>query len=434
MLGASATQRFTTIALPAAPDLLALSATSGLTAPAVLTVRGWQLLVANPVERISSLTDLSRFAEAVGWRGDPPAGVPFQGGAVGFLTSDLSNALLQLPPDGRPSAAPDVGVAFGVHDWAVAIGPDGDAWVVAPEHRAEDLAAWAVQPAHSPAVVPVASDPQPRLSTSREGHAAAVRRILEWIAAGDLYQANLTLQIAAAWDAGPQELARRLWAATPGAAHAAMVVVDDDTAIVSASPETFLRVDGDAVTTRPIKGTRRRSWNLDEDRAQADALRASEKDHAEHLMIVDLERNDLGRVCEAGSITVDEYAAVEPHPTVWHLTSTVSGRLRNDVGLDTLLAATFPSGSVTGAPKRMAVARIGLVEPVRRGVYCGAVGMIGPGIVDLSVAIRTAVLTGGVASYGAGGGIVADSDPDAEFSELLDKAAAFFTATGTQRP
>ncbi|MBW3653881.1 MAG: chorismate-binding protein, partial [Actinobacteria bacterium] len=149
-----------------------------------------------------------------------------------------------------------------------------------------------------------------------------MHQILEWIAAGDLYQANLTLQIAVPWTASATDLSRRLAEATPGAAHAALLRLDDATSVVSASPETFLRVNGDEVVTRPIKGTRPRGISDDSDRAAANALAASAKDHAEHLMIVDLERNDLGRVCEAGSVVVPEYAALEAHPTVWHLTST----------------------------------------------------------------------------------------------------------------
>lgn len=151
-------------------------------------------------------------------------------------------------------------------------------------------------------------------------------------------------------------------------------------------------------------------------------------------MIVDLERNDLGRVCESGSVHVSELARPEAHPTVWHLTSTVRGRLRADVDIGDLLRATFPSGSVTGAPKRMAVARIGVLEPVRRGVYCGAIGVVSAGLVDLSVAIRTAVLHDGTASYGTGGGIVADSDAGEEWMEAMDKAAAFLRAVNAPVP
>src|SRR5688572_4181145 len=187
------------------------------------------------------------------------------------------------------------------------------------------------------------------------------------------------MQVAVEWRQPAQQLAARLWAATPDAAHAALLLLDNDTAVVSASPETFLRTEGDWVTTRPIKGTRPRSKDAGQDQALSAELRSSAKDHAEHVMIVDLERNDLGRVCDPGTVRVTDYAALEAHPTVWHLTSTVRGRLRDDVGLAALLAATFPPGSVTGTPKRMAVARTALLEPVRRGVYCGAIGVIAQG-------------------------------------------------------
>jgi para-aminobenzoate synthetase component I len=151
-------------------------------------------------------------------------------------------------------------------------------------------------------------------------------------------------------------------------------------------------------------------------------------------MIVDLERNDLGVVCEPGSVHVSELAALEAHPTVWHLTSTVEGTLRGDVSTSDLLRATFPCGSVTGAPKRMAVCRTTLLEPIRRGAYCGSIGVVASGLVDLSVAIRTAVVGGGVASYGTGGGIVAESTPDAEWEEALAKASGFLAATGAAPP
>jgi para-aminobenzoate synthetase component 1 len=338
--------------------------------------------------------------------------------------------MLELPRDDRPPTALLPPLWFAVHTWALAVDPQGQGWVVAPAAQLDDLRRFARYHAGLP---PVPSSPPAavaRPGLTREQHAAAVTRILEWIAAGDLYQANLTFQIRTPWDGSAAALARALWHATPGAAHAALLTIDDQAAVVSASPETFLRTDGDRVVTRPIKGTRRRSPDPEADEVAAAALRSSVKDHAEHVMIVDLERNDLGRVCVPGSVVVESYAELEQLPTVWHLTSTVAGRLRADVGLADLLRATFPPGSVTGTPKRMAVARTRLVEPVRRGVYCGAIGLVGPGLLDLSVAIRTAVVSGGVASYGAGGAIVADSDPAEEYDEALAKAAAFLTATG----
>ena len=372
---------------------------------------------------------MSRFATDVGWRGPARPGPPFSITAIGLLSDDLSAGLLRLPPDTRPAVSPVPAVQFGVYDWAVAVAPDGAAFVVAEHDKAEDLVRWLA----GARPVPPGTEPiSPRTATcglTRSQHAAAVGRILEWIAAGDLYQANLTLQVAAPWTGSPADLAARLEAATPAAAHAALLNLDDDLAVVSASPETFLRVAGDQLRTRPIKGTRPRGPDARSDQAAGEALLASAKDHAEHVMIVDLERNDLGRVCEPGSVVVPEYAALEGHPTVWHLTSTVTGTLRDGVSLAEVIAATFPPGSVTGTPKRMAVDRTRLLEPVRRGVYCGAIGVIGPGVVDLSVAIRTAVVHGGVASYGTGGGIVADSTPDDEYAEALAKAAAFLRAT-----
>ncbi len=406
---------------------MALSRDPGLTRPAIATVNGWQLLVADPVAELASFDQLDRFAQTVGWRDERTTPWPSPPLAVGFLNDDLSRELLRLPPDRRPPAAPLPPLRFGVYDWAVAISPAGRPVVLAAGDDASRIARWVRRGRPTAETV----EPAPREaqgSLSQREHAAAVAQLLDWIAAGDLYQANVTLQLCVPWRHSAHDLAQRLWRATPAAAHAALLVAEDG-AIVSASPETFLRVSGGSVVTRPIKGTRARRRNATADRAAADALRSSAKDHAEHVMIVDLERNDLGRVCEPGSVTVPTYAELEAHPTVWHLTSTVHGRLRRDVRLSDVLAATFPPGSVTGTPKRMAVARTAVLEPVRRGVYCGAVGVVGHGLVDLSVAIRTAVVAGGVASYGTGGAIVADSSAADEYAEAMAKAAAFLGAT-----
>lgn len=425
------------------PDLLRL-ARAGTGLRQLLTVRGWSLALSDPLAVVSDLPTAARLADRLGWSEDPPdAAPPFTGGLAGLLSDDLSRGLLGIPgADRRPLPAPVPPVALGLYDTALCIDPSGDPWIVAADlpglsrrplrERADELrrraAALGAEDA-SPAPLPPASLASP--STHRAAHAAAVARILDWIRAGDLYQLNLTLQWSAPWPHGGAALARRLWAASPDAAHAAWIG-GDGWETVSASPETFLRSHGRSVVTRPIKGTRPRRQDPGRDAAEARALAASAKDHAEHVMIVDLERNDLGRVCEAGSVRVPELAALESHPTVWHLTSTVTGRLRDDVGFHELVAATFPSGSVTGAPKRMAVDRTRLVEPVRRGAYCGAIGVVSRGLVDLSVAIRTAVVRAGVAHYGAGGGIVADSKPDDEWEEVLHKAEAFFGAVNAR--
>jgi para-aminobenzoate synthetase component 1 len=414
---------------------------------AKVAVRGWQVLGVDPVGTVSDLRALAAVADACGWRDErDPDGPPFAGGAIGFITDDVSPPLLELAADDRRRAPlPLEPMHFAVYDTALCQDPSGRVQVVAA-----DVPGWTREPAAVRAArweERVAAMGRPggtrdalaldrqraRPSLDAAAHRAAVGAAQAMIAAGDLYQLNLTLQLAVDWPHGGKALARRLWAASPGAAHAAWLRTGD-VEVVSVSPETFLATDADRATTRPIKGTRPRRVDRAADQAEAAALQASAKDAAEHVMIVDLARNDLGRVCVTGTVRVPELAALEAHPTVWHLTSTVRGRLRPEVGLDDLLAATFPPGSVTGAPKRMAWSRIRELEPVRRGVYCGAIGVVTRGLVDLSVAIRTAVVGAGVASYGAGGGIVADSDPAAEHAEALDKAAAFLTATNATPP
>ncbi len=412
---------------------------------AALRVRGWTVVVGEPLAVIHEAEGLVRLAEACGWRAPrDPTAPPFLGGGVGVLTDEAATPWLALPPDPRPDPHGLPPLRFAVHDSAICLPPDGGAaWLVAA-----DLPGWSRRPADArladlralaataaaagPVRAPTPRAPGPlRPSLSPEAHHAGVERVLAWIRDGDLYQLNLTLQLGVPWVAPGVALARRLWDASPDAPHAAYLEAGASE-VVSVSPETFLRSDGDDVVVRPIKGTRARQADPAADAAAAAALRASAKDAAEHVMIVDLERNDLGRVSEPGSVRVPELAALEAHPTVWHLTSTVRGRLRPETGLDDLLSATLPCGSVTGAPKRMAVARTRLLEPVRRGAYCGAIGVVSHGLVDLSVGIRTAVRNRGVARYGVGGGIVADSDPAAEHAEAMDKAAPFLRATGVR--
>ena len=427
-------------------DPLALVGLPGLRAPAVVTVRGWTVVVVDPVGVVEKPEALDDLGARCGWREPAEPGLPpFTGGAVGYLSDDLSPAWLELPPDPRPATARMPSLWLGCYDAAVCVAPCGEeVWLVARDlpgltrstpgarvRRLRDLIE-AARVAGTSLTVCRPAPARARPSLDRAAHARSVHQALEWIADGDLYQLNLTLQLAARWRGAGVALARRLWAASPGAAHAAWLA-PGGAEIVSVSPETFLRGDGDQVTVRPIKGTRPRGRGHT-DTALASALAASGKDAAEHVMIVDLERNDLGRVCVPGSVTVPELMALEAHPTVWHLASTVTGRLRDDIGLAELLAATFPCGSVTGAPKRMAVAQTALLEPVRRGVYCGAIGVVSRGLLDFSVAIRTAVLTGGMTSYGTGGGIVIESDAASEWEEAMDKAAAFFRATNSLPP
>lgn len=252
-----------------------------------------------------------------------------------------------------------------------------------------------------------------RSSLDQRGWAAAVARIKEHLAAGDCYQVNLTRRLVADGERDPVSTFHTLLAGNP-APHAALVRLGDF-AIVSASPERFLRRDGPSIETRPIKGTS----------SDRDVLAASEKDRAENVMIVDLARNDLGRICEYGSVHVPGLFDIEAHPGLFHLVSTVRGILRAETGFGEIIRATFPPASVTGCPKPRVMQIIEDLEPVRRGVYCGAVGFIDADkqVMDLNVAIRTFTMTGGMTYFGVGGGIVADSDADAEWEETELKAS-----------
>jgi len=256
-------------------------------------------------------------------------------------------------------------------------------------------------------------------------HRDAVVRIQDGIAAGDYYQVNLTSHLRAVVP-DPDRLYARLAAAQGGRYHALMVTPEHT--VVSASPELFFSLDGGEVVTRPMKGTAPRGRWPEEDRSAVEALRASPKEQAENVMIVDLLRNDLGRVAVFGSVRVSSLFDVERYPTVWQLTSTVTARVPPGVGVPELFGALFPSGSVTGAPKRAAMQAIVALETRPRGVYCGAVGYIRPDPVRPSarfaVAIRTVTVANHshAAEYGAGGGITASSRPDAEWSELLAKS------------
>lgn len=369
-----------------------------------------------------------------------PGGPSFTGGLIGALSYDLARRALELPPraqDDRRLPA----LLLRLVGLVLAVDPDREQALLAVRPALltgdPDGARRAVLDRIASSVArpmpegPVVVTPGPvRTSLPPDRHRSAIARALERISAGDCYQVNLSQRLTGHWPSDLVDLAAALVAASP-ASHAALL---PGPGIASISPESFLEVDSRTVTTRPIKGTRPRASDAELDAALADDLATSTKDRAENVMVVDLERNDLGRVCRPGSVRVEELTRVEAHPTVWHLVSSVRGELASDVGWGGLLAATFPSGSVTGAPKRAAMHVIEELEPVRRGWYCGAIGFLAPGAARLSVAIRTATLhADGTVDYGAGGGIVADSDPDAEVAESLDKAAAFLRVLGATR-
>ena len=353
--------------------------------------------------------------------GAPRAGVPV---GVGWLSYDLGRLLHGLPPAAGPGAGwPDV--EFHFHDAVWVREAGGEATILARDDAAADrLAARLARPraARRPALgalAPVDDDAV---------YLGGVRRILDYLAAGDAYQVNLSRRLAAPCGPGEPALLAAALAARAPAPHGAFIAAADGTgALLGNSPERFLALDtGGSIETRPIKGTAARGAGAAADEAAAAALRASAKDRAEHVMIVDLERNDLGRVCRTGSVEVATLARVVTLPTVHHLVSTVRGRLRPEVGLAALLAATFPGGSITGAPKRRAMQIIDELEPSPRGPYTGATGWLGAaGDLDLAIAIRTALVRDGRLAISVGGGVVADSTPEAELAETEVKARAF---------
>jgi para-aminobenzoate synthetase component 1 len=262
-----------------------------------------------------------------------------------------------------------------------------------------------------------------RSSFTREAYAEAFRRVQAHIRAGDCYQVNLTQRFSARVAGDPWQAYLQLREINP-APYSAYLDWPDG-AILCSSPESFLCVRGEHVVTKPIKGTRPRSSDTMRDRALAEALRVSTKDRAENVMIVDLLRNDLGKTCVAGSIRATRLFDVERFANVHHLVSTVEGRLAPGKDALDLLEGAFPGGSITGAPKVSAMQIIESLEPQRRGVYCGAIGYVGfDGDMDLNIAIRTLVRHGEQIYAWAGGGVVADSQVDAEYQESLDKAAA----------
>ncbi|HEX5242600.1 MAG TPA: chorismate-binding protein [Tepidisphaeraceae bacterium] len=268
-----------------------------------------------------------------------------------------------------------------------------------------------------------------RSTFTRPAYLQAVRRAIEYIAAGDVFQVNLSQRFSLPQPASARQIYQRLLSQS-AAAYGALLDFGSF-ALICNSPELFLRIERDPksgdrrLTTRPIKGTRSRQPGMDLE------LLRSAKDQAELNMIVDLERNDLGRVCRVGSVKVTQPRTIEAHPTVFHGVATIEGILRDDCGFAETIGALFPGGSITGAPKIRAMEIIEELEPVRRGPYCGAIGYLAAdGSAEFNIAIRTMIVKDGQIHIPVGGGIVADSDPDAEYEETLVKARAMFAALG----
>ena len=333
-----------------------------------------------------------------------------EGAAVGYLGYGLKQHVETLPEtvvdDG---GLPDCVLAF--YDRLNTVEPDQ------------------IAPAAKQMRAPLATTHGLRSNFTKDGYEEAVRRALRYIRAGDIYQVNLSQRFQAPYAGDPFDLYLGLRTLSPSPFAAFLRF--PEFAVLSSSPERFLRYDPTdrRIETRPIKGTRPRGRDAESDRGLAAELAASAKDRAENLMIVDLERNDLGRVAEIGSVNVPEMFELETFANVHHLTSTVRARLQPESDIVDLLKSTFPGGSITGAPKIRAMEIIDELEPVARGVYTGAIGYIGfDGNTDLNIAIRTIVVKDSVAAFHVGGGIVADSDPTCEYEETLHKGAAMARA------
>ena len=428
---------------------------SYLSADPFLVVRSWgrrvelvgptgrAVLETNPFDLLRRL--LSRYTLA-----QSPELPPFLGGAVGYFGYDLGRLLESLPATNpADEALPELDVGF--YDWVLAADNlSGERWLIATglpagtgvasrarlaeiEARLDAPAEYSKEPEGSKEAG-MAPDWKPlrfRSNVGRADYLKAVRRAKGYIAAGDIYQVNLSHRLEGWWHGSAWTLYERLRAASPVSYGAYLDL--GDFKVLSASPERFLRFDEGRVETRPIKGTRPRGATADEDRALAAGLLASEKDRAENLMIVDLLRNDIGKVCRVGSVRVPELFGIEGYSNVWQMVSTVRGELRSELGAVDLLRACFPGGSVTGCPKIRAMEIIEELEPVRRGVYCGSIGYLSfTGAMDTSIVIRTLVLRRGKIHLQVGGAVVSDSDPEAEYEETLTKSRAAVRALGAE--
>ncbi len=370
----------------------------------------------------------------------PPvaAPLPFHGGAVGYLGYDLCHFTERLPC----TTVDDIGIPdlyMGLYDviygydnetsegYIISTGlpePPGAPRRARARQRADQLLAQLTKSGPlSAAQSSLLTLTEPQSNFTHTDYLEAVKAAKEYIAAGDIFQVNLSQRFQAPLTAEPWHLYCRLRQINP-ACFAAYLDFGEGQ-VVSASPEKFLEVRAGHVQTRPVKGTRPRGKNLEDDQRLAQELINSEKDNAELVMIVDLERNDLGRVCEFGTVRTPQVAVLETFPTVHHLVGTVVGQLEEGKNNVDLLRAVFPGGSITGAPKIRSMEIIDELEPTRRAVYTGNIGYLGfDGDMQLSIVIRTFIISNGIAYYQVGGGIVADSDPEAEYQETLDKGRA----------
>jgi anthranilate synthase component 1 len=358
--------------------------------------------------------------------------LPFIGGWLLYLGYEIASEIehrLRLPRSSDPVVALAIRApAAWIRDRAT-----GQAWLVAEsgfETLLEDFESRARElppPRGADAVFHMEED-------APEAFLESVRRVLEYIAAGDVYQANLSRAWSgrAASPVTPGRIYQRLRATNPS--PFAALLLHGDFACLSSSPERLVSIRGNTVSTRPIAGTRPRGATPEADAALVRSLLENEKERAEHVMLIDLERNDLGRVCAGGSVRVDEYMGVETYAHVHHIVSNVSGRLRNDVSPVDVIRALFPGGTITGCPKVRCMEIIAELEGVGRGAYTGSIGYLNrDGSCDLNILIRTITAQAGLFKFRAGAGIVADSKPEQELAETRAKAEGLLRALVARR-
>lgn len=389
----------------------------------------WSFFGSDPFQIISGgdLGELRRAMLPYALESHPE--IPFVGGAVGYLSYDYGRRLERIPALAEDDRSiPDL--CFGLYDGVAALNHQtGVLYLVglgicsSPERVIDRLRAIIEARESMPLSSPAPQCGDWSWNFTPQSYQAAVQRVRDYIASGDVYQVNLSQRARCHYQGDPVQLYQALRAGNPAPYGAYLDL--GDWQLFSTSPEQFLQKRGPLLETRPIKGTRPRGATPEADRALAAELSASEKDRAELLMIVDLERNDLGRIAEFGSVHVEGLYQLERYARVIHQTARVKATLARGKDLYHALEALFPGGSITGAPKVRAMEIIEALEPTRRGAYCGSIGYIGfDGDAEFNIAIRSLHLKDGQLDYQVGGGIVWDSEPEAEYQETLDKARA----------
>lgn len=411
----------------------------------------YDIISASPIKKIHSkngVTNVTSAGKVTSYTTNPfevleehinknpslPEGVPdlpFFGGAIGYFAYDLGRTLETIPNAIKDDLLlPDMEV--GIYDWAI---------IVDHQQHKTHFVGEQISDYHKKLIAEITTQTKPitraikseftltsphKWCASREEYNESIKKIQQYIYKGDCYQVNFAQRLSAEFIGSDWQLYKTLRKHNPAPYSA--YFKGEEISVLSCSPEQFVSLAGTKVTAKPIKGTIERNSCEYEDLNQADILKQCEKNRAENLMIVDLLRNDLGKVCKPGSIKVPKLFEIESYENIHHLVSTITGEIKTPNSAIDLLKQCFPGGSITGAPKIRAMEIIEELEKHRRGVYCGAIGYISShGAMNTNIAIRTAVTKNNSIHYWAGGGIVADSEANSEYQEMLTKSSAFLS-------